>query len=172
MLKRSAAVVAVLASTLVLASTPVRAQDPPEKPKPAEPAQPPRSQEPPATIKLELTITDLVGSGEPVRKTVSMVLADRGSGSIRSTGSARPQGRVQMNVDAQPYVISPGLIRLTLRLEYNPRTLGNESATEWSTVSEQIQTVVESGKSLMISQAVDPASDRKIVVDVKATVMK
>ena len=37
----------------------------------------------------------------------------------------------------------------------------------------QSQTVVlQSGKPLIISQAADPVSDRKVVVEVKATVLK
>ena len=59
-----------------------------------------------------------------------------------------------------------------LGLEYNPRTLGNDAPTEWSSLNEQIQVVVEAGKLLIVSQAADPASDRTITVDVRATVMK
>lgn len=132
--------------------------------------EPPPGQ--PVNIKLDLTITDQTGPGDPLKKVVTMVVADRGMGSIRSLGSVRTQGRVQINVDARPHILQSGAIRLSLGLEYNPRTLGNDAPTEWSSLNEQITVVLAAGKPLIVSQAADPASDRKISVEVLATVMK
>jgi hypothetical protein len=102
-----------------------------------------------------------------------MMVADRGMGSIRSTGSVRSQGRVQINVDARPAIVpNSQMIRLTLGLEYNPRTLGQDAPTEWSSLNEQMTVMLEAGKPLVISQAADPASDRKITVEVRATILK
>ena len=126
----------------------------------------------PVNVRLDLTITDQTGPGEPLKKVVTMVVADYSNGSIRSTGSVRTQGRVQINVDARPQILPSGAIRLALGLEYNPRTLGNDAPTEWSSLNEQIGVVLQPGKPLVISQAADPASDRKISVEVLATVMK
>jgi hypothetical protein len=137
-----------------------------EQPKP----EPPLGQ--PVNIKLDFTITDQTGPGDPLRKVVTLVVADRHSGSIRSTGSVRSQGRVQINVDARPQILQSGAIRLTLGLEYNPRTLGNDSPTEWSSLNEQIGVVLQPGKPLVVSQAADPASDRKISVEVLAAILK
>jgi hypothetical protein len=123
-------------------------------------------------IKLDVTITDQTGPGEPLKKVVTVVVADRGMGSIRSLGTVRTQGRVQINVDARPQILQSGAIRLTLGLEYNPRTLGNDAPTEWSSLNEQIVVVMAAGKPLVVSQAADPASERKISVEVLATVMK
>ena len=142
--------------------------------KPAE-QQPVRTESPagqPVNIRLELTITDQSGAGEPMKKVVTMIVADRASGSIRSTGTVRTQGRVQINVDARPQILQSGAIRLTLGLEYNPRTLGNDDPADWSSLNEQLAVVLEAGKPLVVSQAADPASDRKISVQVAATVMK
>jgi hypothetical protein len=61
---------------------------------------------------------------------------------------------------------------LILGLEYNPRTLGSDAPTEWSSLNEQIGVVLEPGKPLIVSQAADPASERKISVQVRATPMK
>ena len=150
------------------AQTPAQA-DPPQK------SEQPRPEAPlgqPVNIKLDFTITDQTGPGDPLRKVVTLVVADRHSGSIRSTGSVRSQGRVQINVDARPQILQSGAIRLTLGLEYNPRTLGNDSPTEWSSLNEQIGVVLQPGKPLVVSQAADPASDRKISVEVLASVLK
>lgn len=167
---------AVLTAVLAMFALSAQAQSPqPQKPEPTpavrtEPASPVGQ---PVNIRLDLTITDQTGPGEPLKKVVTMVVADRGNGSIRSTGSVRTQGRVQINVDARPQIVAPsGLIRLTLGLEYNPRTLGNDAPTEWSSLNEQIGVILEAGKPLIVSQAADPASDRKITVEVKATLLK
>ena len=175
-MRRTSSFVVFLLATTLTAAVPQRigAQET-QKPKPSEQPVPPRAPEPsgqPVNIKLDLTITDQIGTGEPIRKLVTMVVADRGRGSVRSTGSVRTQGRVQINMDAQPQILPSGGIRLSLGLEYNPRTLGNDSPTEWSSLTQQIQTVLEAGKPLVISQAADPASDRKIMVEVRATIMK
>ena len=170
--RRQTLVAALLVSLVVGAPQTIRSQDQ-QKPKPTEaPTPPPEAPGQPANLKLDLTITDQTGPGDPLRKVVTMVVADRGTGSIRSTGSVRTQGRVQINVDMQPQILKSGGIRLTLRLEYNPRTLGNDSPTEWSSLHEQIQVVLEPGRPLVISRAADPASDREITVEVRATVMK
>ena len=84
----------------------------------------------------------------------------------------RTQGRVQINMDARPQILATGGIRVSLGLEYNPRTLGNDSPTEWSSLNEQIQTVLEPGRPLVVSQAADPASDRKILVELRAAILK
>jgi hypothetical protein len=174
---RRHAVAATLLAFLLITLTPnaMMALQQEQKPKPNEETSAPRPEPAlgqPINIRLDLTITDQTGPGEPLRKVVTMVLADRGNGSIRSIGNVRTQGRVQINVDARPQILQSGGVRLSLGLEYNPRTLGNDAPAEWSSLNEQIQTVVEPGKPLVISQAADPASDRKITVEVKATIMK
>ena len=126
----------------------------------------------PVNIKLDVTITDQTGPGEPIRKVVTLIVADRTNGSIRSTGSVRSQGRVQINVDARPQILQSGVIRLMMGLEYNPRTLGNDAPTEWSSLNEQLGVVLQPGKPLLVSQAADPASDRKITVELTATILK
>jgi hypothetical protein len=176
-MQRRHALAATVLAIVAFATAPGAATWPQEeqKPKPAEQATAPRPEPPlgqPINVKLDLTITDQTGPGEPLKKVVTMLVADRGSGSIRSIGSVRTQGRVQINVDARPTILQSGAVRLALGLEYNPRTLGNDAPTEWSSLNEQIQTILEPGKPLVLSQAADPASDRKITVEVRATVVK
>lgn len=174
-------IVAAIAAACVAAAV---AQDRPEQNRPGQATPQPAPKTPPpaeaprpeplgnVNIKLELTITDQTGPGEPMRKIVTMIVADRGNGSIRSTGNIRTQGRVQINVDARPVILTNGAVRLTLGLEYNPRTLGGDSPTEWSSLNEQLGVVLEAGKPLLVSQAADPASDRKITVELKATILR
>ncbi len=133
---------------------------------------PPEPPGQPTNIKLDLTITDQTGPGDPLRKVVTMVVADRRNGSIRSQGSVRTQGRVQINADVQPTILQSGAIRLRLGLEYNPRNMTTDAPTEWSSLNEQITVIVDPGKPLVISQAADPASDRKITVEIRAALLK
>jgi hypothetical protein len=165
----------LLAVTLVaLAATSPQAQAPAKtapQTAPAAAARPePAGQ--PVNILLDVTITDQTGTADPLKKTLSMIVADRASGSIRSVGSIRSQGQVQINMDARPTILSNGSVRVALGLEYNPRMLGTDAPTAWSRLNEQIGVVLEPGKPLVISQAADPASDRRILVEMKATISK
>lgn len=143
-----------------------------DKLKPAAQTQEPAVLGQPVNIKLDLTITDHTGPGDPIRKTVTLVIADRASGSIRSSGSVRGQGRVQINVDARPQILQSGSIRVMLGMEYNPRLTGNDNPTESSSLNEQLGVVLQPGKPLIVSQAADPASDRKITVELTATLLR
>jgi hypothetical protein len=129
---------------------------------------------------LELTITDRVGPGEPATRTVTMLIADRKSGSIRSSGRVTLPNQstpVFLNVDAMPAIVKDGLMRVDLTLEYVPKaatTEANGSTTleNRGTLNQRMSLLVESGKPMVISQASDPLSDRKISVELTATIVK
>jgi hypothetical protein len=133
-------------------------------------------------VKLDITITDMTGPGEPLRKTVSMVVADRFAGSIRTAGTqvmtANGPQPLTINVDATPTVLKDGAIRLVFGLEYQPRPGGDNTAqgtstpTRMSQINERMAVIVQDGKPLVISQAADAGSDRKVTVELKATVLK
>jgi hypothetical protein len=127
----------------------------------------------PVNIKIDLTITDQMGPGSPSSRVVTLLVADRASGSIRSGGHVDRQGPVKINVDARPQILSNGNIRATLTLEYAPRTTAAEqTVVSASSLNEQMTVVLEPGKPLVISQAADAAADRKITVEVRATILK
>lgn len=195
-----------------LLAAPLDAQTRPQKPQPtprpeprtepAEAPQPapaaiamprPEPQGQPVNVRLDLTITDQTGPGEPVKKVITMVVADRQSGSIRSKGVVKipaeppsagttyvgmaPYRDVTINVDAHPMLLrSPdGNIRVDLGLEYQPTIGGGKGASAepgTSNLNERISVIVEPGKPLTISQAADPASDRRISVELKATILR
>ncbi len=171
---------AILAAALLL-TLGVQAQE--TRPEPqmlaVQPPAPPRPEVPgqPTNIKLELTITDQTGPGEPGKRTVSMILADRQNGSIRSSGSVVLAGNrinVSLNVDARPIIINDNRIRLELTLEYAPKP-GTENATSGegrAHLTERLGLIVVPGKPMVVSQASDPTSDRKISVELTATIMK
>jgi hypothetical protein len=144
-----------------------------EKPAP----KPPAPEGLPSNIRLELTITDQAGPGEAAKRTVSMIVGDRKNGSIRSQGQVvTASGRVMvtLNVDATPTIVRDGLMRLEIGLEYVPKP-GSENASSGegrAQLNERLGLLVESGKPLIISQASDPTSDRKITVELTATILK
>ena len=127
-------------------------------------------------VKIELTITDEGGSAAPVKKIVSMTSGDREFGQIRSSAFlAQVGGDVPLNVDARPVIQSDGKMRLNLTINYDslgpgPREGGpNPSKIQ---IREQLGVILESGKPLVISQSADPLGDRKVTVEVKATILR
>ncbi len=191
--------IAIAASALLAASVAAQTkptEKPAPKPEPAEQQQPqptprpePARPEPSGqavNVRLELTITDQTGPGEPTRKVITMIVADRQNGFIRSRASVRmpdPSGGfrwrdVIINVDARPVLLREGSVKVELGLEYQP-TLPSERAAQniapdsiGANLNERIGIILDSGKALVISQAVDPSSDRRISVELKATVLK
>jgi hypothetical protein len=83
---------------------------------------------------------------------------------------------VTINVDARPTVVAkePTKVHLVLGLEYLPKAGGNQEEMEpgMAQLSERLALVLESGKPMVVSQAADPSSDRKITVEVTATILK
>jgi hypothetical protein len=131
-------------------------------------------------VQVELTLTDQLGSNPAEKKTVSMIATTGTLGKVRTVGTIRPQGDapypVMLNVDARPFVSVEGTVQLEVTLEYYPMKGGGEEkegAKQRPSGINQSQTVVlQSGKPLIISQAADPISDRKVIVEVKATILK
>jgi hypothetical protein len=138
-------------------------------------AQPPRP-EPSVNIRVELTITDQRGTAAALSKTITMTMMDTAYSRIRTGGDVRtPLGfrPVTLNVDATPRLHKDGKIRLDLTIEYRPTAA--ESDTEQSTtptINEQIGVLLEDGKPLVISQSADPATDRKVKIEAKATILR
>lgn len=176
---------------LVLAASPVRAQEaegqrpskvsatqaqtspkgpPPQARAPEVPARPMRAV---ANVEIALTITDYVGAGAPLKKTVSMIAADGSVGRVRTTVGAVG---ATLNVDATPIIVEGDRVRLQLTLEYAPpdeRLRSNETAPPRpAVVNEMLTIVLANGRSMVISHAADPASDRKVTVEVQASILK
>jgi hypothetical protein len=165
-------VILSLCIALAVTAAPVFAQQPPAKPGAEQPAPLPRP-EPlgqPVNIRVELTITDQAGPGEALKKSVTILAADRARASVRNEAG----NRGFINVDANPQLLPSGGIRMTLGLEYMPTVAGpgGEGQRTLSRLNEHVTVVLESGKPLVISQAADPTSDRKVTAQVTATVVK
>jgi hypothetical protein len=180
-------VVAVSGITLgaqVKAPAPAAPQPAQAKPQPAgKPA--PAEIALPVNIKIEVNITDQTGSNPGAKKVVTMIVADRQSNSIRSgasvpvkSGSNPMQNyrNVTINVDARPSILQkdPNKIMVSFGLEYSPKSRSEPEELEpgMASINERLGLILESGKPLIVSQAADPTSDRKITVEVTATILK
>jgi hypothetical protein len=131
-------------------------------------------------IHVELTISDQLSKGTPETKTVSLIAADGTMGRIRSSAAARPSDRTgtvptSLNVDARPLLRTNNLIQLELTLLYQPlRTVqeGEPSQTAPTELNQSLSVLLTDGKPMVVSQAADPITDRRITVQAKATIMK
>jgi len=170
---------------------------PPGTPRTIEPpAQPPAVQVQPApsrdgqpfNIKVDVTISEQTGTSAPSRKTVTVVSGEGTAGSVRAQatfgGISNP-----LNVDVNPSVSADGKIRLGLTLQYavpapppvadasgrggDAQTvrsaLGNLNSTE---IRQSLRVILENGKPLVVSQSADPVGDRKVSLEVTATILK
>jgi hypothetical protein len=126
-------------------------------------------------VHIEITISDQSGGSAAEKKVVSLLAADQTMGRVRANAHAQ-QANVgfvgtELNVDARPIVMDNDRILLELTLEYSP--LKPSPVTQQPTnLNESISVILVNGKSLTISQAADPVSDRRMTVEVKATVLK
>jgi hypothetical protein len=154
---------------------------PPAAPRvPTVPPSPPMPPPKQVNVQLEFTITDQTGSGAPDKKTVSMIAADGTMGRVRSYAGAQsprtggPPVPVSLNVDARPRILSGDGVQIELTIEYRPLPAASQSKPEVETsmLNQSLTVILQNGRPLIVSQAADPLTDRKIVVEAKATVLK
>src|SRR5512132_552765 len=160
MLKRSIAILSVLLGLSGLAA----AQET-TPPKVAEPQTPRATPAQAANVRVDITITDQRTDAQTPSKTVTLLLEDRQSGRMR-TGRAN----AMLNVDARPEILREGRVRVGLSLEYTPQDAPDRPTQP--PVIESVTALLEDGKSLVVSQSADPITDRKVRVELKATIVR
>jgi hypothetical protein len=132
-------------------------------------------------VKVELNVTEEGGTLPPVKKMVSAVVADSFSGYVRENGFSSVLGNpassryVPLNLDAYPVILANGKIRLTCTIQYNAATgppTAERDSRSGTDIKQNLVLILESGKSLVVSQATDPISDRRVTVEVTATILR
>jgi hypothetical protein len=110
---------------------------------------------------------------------VTLIAADQNWGRIRASSNVRPSEQigtveVELNVDARPMMVSDDQLRLELVVEYKPLgpITGAESQMRPTALNQSLAVLLTTGKPLVVSQAADPANDRRITVEVKASTLK
>jgi hypothetical protein len=144
---------------------------PPER----EPARKSRGRD--LNVQVEVVITDQTGTLPAGKKTVSLLAADQTMGRVRASADANKAnlGRVasNLNVDAWPTILDGDKILLQLTLEYRPLLESQVADSQHPTnLNESLTIILTNGKPLTISQAADPITDRRMTVEVKATILK
>lgn len=186
--------IVVCLAALLLIAAPVAAQEKPAQKPPAQvksaqekpPAAPARAANEglPFNVRLEITITDQRGAGEPIVKTITKTGADRSMIRIRTGADVQTKlgfRPVVLNIDSVPRIIptSPGSftpstkLKVDLTIDYRP--VAGEADSEKTTtpsINEMLTIILEDGKSMVISESADPATDRKVKVEAKATILK
>lgn len=135
-----------------------------------------------------MTITDERTGSAPIKKTVSIVTGDGLNGSVRSqTNFSGPNnGVAPFNVDALPVMMGDGKVHTRLTVQYDapmanapaPNTQGGAPApilspfANFAGVRDSVAVILENGKPLVVVQSTDPVSDRKVSVEVKATILR
>lgn len=141
-----------------------------------------------SNVRLDVTINDQSVEGPPVKKSISLILANRGSGRVRSAGTmtepvpGAPDGKaffnsrtVQLNLDAEVMMLGDNKIRTMMTIEYTP---GGETPSPppgtftRSPLNQSVTVNLTSGQPLVITQTADPLSDRKVTVEVTATILR
>jgi hypothetical protein len=156
-----------------------------QMPKPQPAAEPPAPAPPvpePANIRLELTITITDPRGTPLLppRTASIFVVDRDSARIRTGRMADSTPRPEnvsmppapvLNLDAVVTVLPRARVRVGLGFEYRP---GGPEADKMQPIhiNERVSAILDDGKPLIVSQTADPASDRMVKVELKATILK
>jgi hypothetical protein len=189
----------IVFAALIACSAPILAQ-PPAPATPAAPGQPSRGDQPavapvarpavapaarregqPVNLKIDFTITDQRGGAPAIKRTLTMIVADERTGSIRSQSSVYQVGDVPLNIDASPSLLTDGKIRLGFNLQYDwpaplegaatsPPTSLARGAVIKTALHDSVTLILESGKPVIAAQSADPIGDRQVTVEVKATV--
>ena len=120
-------------------------------------------------VKVELALNDMGATDNSAKRTITMMLVDGAAGQIRSTG---PSG-TSLNVDAQPHVRPDGKIWLNFSLQYYPAVESSGgNARQPAVLNEAMTVVLVDAKPMLVSQSADPRGDRRVSVEVTATVVK
>jgi hypothetical protein len=140
-------------------------------------------------IRVDATITESRGEQTLGRKVISVTLRDGDTGSVRSSalvpqpkfgGAPDEQGsltRAPLNMDATVFLREGGRVLARVTLEYNRGSveIGNSGAQRAafdSGIRQSVSVMLENGKPLVVAQSADPEGDRRVTLELKATVLK
>lgn len=177
-----------IACLILVMAVPLAAQQPQRQgappPPPPAPQQPPRPAAPqqplpppgpegtvnfesggqPVNIRLDISVVDQSGEGPVQPKTLMVILADRAVSRIRS------EFEQQIVLDARATLIG-SQIRVSLTIGarvYTDRARGTVRPT-WDHI---FSLLLESGKPVVAFESAEAASNRKLTIEVKATILK
>jgi hypothetical protein len=181
--------VAFLAAALT--ATTLFAQEPQPRPSPkptadkAAPAPDPKPEKkaptPLVSVRIDVKVIDERGGQPAITKAVSLTVADRQNGWFRSSAEAPGRSNdpmpsafrmVPLNVDASPHV-DGSHIRLGLGVEYNfVDASADAKPYPKLEIKQRLNLVLDDGKMMRVAQSADPLSDRRVSLEVTATILR
>lgn len=133
----------------------------------------PRIDQSDVNIKLIVKITDTSASGTQT-KIVSLIMANKGSGRVRSQGSTTTPNNTknsELNVDARTTLLKSGAISTNMTITYTPEW--TEEATKFTGVSQSVDLFLKDGVATVVTQAADPTKGtRSVTIEATASVVK
>ena len=174
-------VLALTVCAAMLIASNALAQDKPAPPAPpASPAQAPPPAVPPGppspvNVRIDIAVID-EGGPQTLRERVTLTTVDRQQALLRSDADISVPGAmprpVILNVDATPQLsgVPAGRIRVRVVLDYLPDFTSAKRRGARTRVDFAV--IVEDGKTIVASETSDPATDRRVRVEVTATTLK
>ena len=166
-------IVMMLAMATLIGAAPHASQPPQEKVAqekkptvPVENAPGNRGPAQPVNIKLDFTVTDQRDGQAAVPRTITMMIADRSRGQIRSGGT----GGQTLNVDARPEIVRDSRMRVDVNFDY--RAPQSDADRTPPMLTQSVASLVDDGKPLVITQWSEMGSSRTIRVELRASVQK
>ena len=158
-------------------------------PPPAAPTPDGRTRKVGPNVRIDVTFTEQRSDAPAQPKTVSVTTGDGHWGRVRAQAHSSMVGATPLNVDARPEVQPDGRVVVALTLEYGDKRVVEPSPAPTSgaqtyvqvqqpkqvtdvKMNQSVTVVLDSGKPLVITQAADPTGDRKVTVEVKATILR
>ena len=130
-----------------------------------------------------MVITDTI-NGTPQVKQVMMLLASGRPGSIRTEGvlyrNGLPHVPIELGLDGAASWIGDELVEVRVTFTYaapppaavEPPAEGAERANTPPSVSQNISTVLRSGRPQVVSRSADPVTNRSVTVELTATILE
>lgn len=157
------------------------AQEPQLPAKPGAPAAGPPAQSAPVrntttadpiNIRYQILIRE-TGGPQPGTKSVTLTMALNEQSSIRAQGvSGTGRSQHPLNVDVHPMGLRDNKVRTRLSVEYTPTMPEGASGPPPFFVRETLNVWLDTGKPMVVSEAADPVSDRRLTVEVTATILR
>src|SRR3954468_24776798 len=145
-------------------------------------------------IRIDATVIESHGEQVTGRKVLTITLVDGERGSVRSAQQVpfQPKGSAgysyraaPLNMDALAVLRDDGRIKVALALEYRgapsdpetspgpaPNTVVTTAGTMDEGIRQNVTVVLESGTPLGVAQSANAIGDRRVALEVKATILK
>ena len=123
-------------------------------------------------IRYQIVIRE-TGGPQPRTKTVILTMAQDTESSVRAQGTAAAaRTNHPLNVDVHPAALRGNRVRTRIGIEYTPQVPEGVQGPPPLFVRESLMVWLEAGKPMVISEAADPLTDRRISVEITATILR